>query len=355
MKHHKQDNMFKRKINRLKNITPKVKNPWLGRITCPALVLAGGLLTIAGCQKIVHGYLSDDIYYQVNPFDVQQGVTTVSAALVLNGSTAPLHVEVLALRDADGNDADSILTTARNIVTYKCSVNYTDTTLAMLEAKLNDSLVSPFNIAAIGGRLQFTAATAYVPTGTYNMDIKVSNVNGSKIIKNACAINVTGLETPYSIGYFSYRPYDDEDNMLFRTESDPYYSSVDIDFDAQGDNQIILKFVDKNGVAFNPNKGEVKDFSNESAATTYFPTLHMWAPFYAQVLTDTSIIQQLPDVNLSFPYFSLPNYAAGGGVRIDNKISGMKGYAYVQMATYFSLNTRGTYTITVHLLQDLHK
>jgi len=347
--------MFKRIRNGLKKGIPRQEGLLKGKIKYTAIVLAGSLAAIAGCQKVVHGYLSDDIYYQVNPFDVQQGVTTVSAALVLNGSTAPLHVDLLALRDADGNDADSVFTTPRKIVTYKSSVNYTDTTLEMLEAKLNDSLVSPFNLGEIGGRLQFTAATAYVPTGTYNMDIKVSNVNGSKIIKNACAINITGLATPYSIGYFSYRPYDDEDNMIFRTESDPYYSTVDIDFDAESENQIILKFVDKNGVAFNPNKGEVKDFSNESAATTYFPTLHMWAPFYSQVYTDSSIIQKLPDVNLSFPYFSLPNYAAGGGVRIDNKISGMKGYAYVQMATYFALNTRGTYTITVHLLQDTHK
>ena len=320
-----------------------------------AIYMLTGLMALSGCQKVVHGYLSDDIYYQVNPFNVQQGVTTVSGALVLNGSTAPLHVELLALRDAAGNDADSILRKPRNIVTYNGTVLYTDTTLDMLNAKLNDSLVSPFNIGEVGGRLQFTAATAYVPTGTYNMDIQVTNVNGSRILKNACAIVVTPLETPYSMGYYSFRPYDANGNMLFRTESDPYYSTFDIHYDANGTNQIILKFVDKNGVAFNPKAGEVKDFSNDPVTTTFFPKLHYWAPYYAATYTDSTIIQRLPDFNLSFPYFSLPNYAAGGGVRIDNKITNVKGYGYVQTAMYFSLFSQGTYTITYHFWQDTHK
>ncbi|QES89121.1 hypothetical protein [Rhizosphaericola mali] len=332
-------------------------------MTTTKIKILASLFSIAllgnSCQKIVHGYISDDIYYQVNPFDVQQGVTTVSAALVLNGSTAPLSVKLLSLTDSLGNDADSLLRTPYSIVTYKAPLLYTDTTLDQFNSKLNDSLVRPFNIAEIGGRLQFTSATSYVPTGRYNMDISVSNVNGERTIKNACQINIIPLSTTSTTGYFSYRTYDANGNLIMRTESDPSYSSFDITYsETPGTSQIILKFVDKNGIPFNPNKGEVTDFSNDPITTTYYPKLHYWAPYYAQKFTDSTIVQQLPNVTLSFPYFNLPNYGnatSTDGVRIDNKITGISGVASVQTVMYFSLLAPGTYNITYHLLKDIHK
>ena len=315
------------------------------------------LLMVMGCQKIVKGYLSDDIYYQVNPFKVQQGITTVSSALVLNGSTAPLHVELAALRDSSGNNADSILMKPRSIVTYKSTVTYQDTTIEMFNAKLKDSLVRPFNIANIGGRLQFTAGTSYVPTGTYTMDLKVSNINGERYLKNACTIIVTPLTSAYNKGYFSYRYYKDSaQTQLFRTESDPTYSTFDIAYDGKiGINQIIFKWVDKNGVPFNPKNGGVIDRSNAPAATASWPAMHLWTPFYAPVYTDSTIVQKLPDVNQSFPYFSLPNYPVAGGARIDNFVTGMKEHSSVWTVMQFSLYAYGTYYVTYHLLQDTHK
>ena len=165
------------------------------------LLLATSTLLAWGCQKIVHGYLSDRIFYQVNPFVVQQGVTTVSSSLVADGSTEPLHVKVISLKDSLGNDADSILNTPRNIVTYTGTLTPADSTIALLNAKLKDRYVRPFNIAEIGGRLQFTAATTYVPAGTYNMDLLVSNIRGSETLKNACQINITPLTNTYNAGY----------------------------------------------------------------------------------------------------------------------------------------------------------
>lgn len=322
----------------------------------PACLLSFFLLGL-GCQKVIHGYISDNIYYQVNPFAVQKGVTTVSSSLILNGSTAPLHVELLALRDSAGNDADSLLRTPRTIMTYKNTVTYMDTTLDMFNAKLNDSAVSPFNVAEIGGRLQFTAATSYVPSGSYYMDLKVSNVNGERVLNNACKIMLKSLSSTFTTGYFSYRYYRDEAKTdLFRTESDATYSTFDIAYkETPGVNQIIFKWVDKNGTPFNPQKGEITDHANAPAATTSFPTIHQWAPFYPSEYTDTAIIQKLPVVNFSFPYFDLPVYPATGGVRIDNEVSGMKDHSSVWTVMTFSLKTSGTYYITYHLLQDEHK
>ena len=323
-----------------------------------AIAVCVALLMGAGCAKTIHGYLSDDIYYQVNPFVVQQGVTTVSAALVLNGSSAPLHVKLSALLDSAGNNADSILMKPQSIITYKSPVTSDDTTLALLQAKINDSLVRPFNIAEIGGRLQFTAATSYVPTGTYTMDLTVSNINGERYMKNACTILMEPLTITSSTGYFSYRPNDPSGTtQLFRTESDPFYSSFDIQREeTQGETRIIQKFVDKNGVPFNPKAGEVSDWSNVAKGTTSFPKLSYWAPFYAPVYTDSTIVTQLPNLPVSFPYFDLnATYSAGGGCRIDNKITGLSSNEVIHTVMYFNLFTVGTYTITYHLNQDTHK
>ncbi|HWK04873.1 MAG TPA: hypothetical protein VNS58_14630 [Puia sp.] len=316
------------------------------------------LLLGAGCAKTIHGYLSNDIYYTVNPFQVQQGVTTVSAPLVLNGSSAPLHVELSALRDSAGNDADSILMKPQSILTYKSTVTVNDSTLDLLNAKLNDSLVRPFNIAETGGRLQFTAATNYVPTGSYTMDLTVSNINGVKFLKNACTIVIEPLTITSSLGYFSYRPNDPTGTtQLFRTESDPTYSNFDITHeDTQGETKIVLKFVDKNGVPFNPNAGEVQYWSNVDKSTTSFPQLNFWAPYYAPTYTDSTIVTKLPNIAVSFPYFDLNNaYPAARGARIDNKITGLSSNEVIHTVMYFTLYTVGTYYITYHLLVDTHK
>lgn len=310
------------------------------------------------CTKVVHGYLSDNVYYQVNPFEVQQGVTTVSSSLVLNGSSAPLHVELMALRDAAGKDADSILMKPQSIVTYKSTVTSNDTTVALLQAKLNDSLVRPFNIAEIGGRLQFTAATTYVPAGNYTMDIKVSNIRGERYLKDACTFIIKPLTETSSLGYYSYRPNDPTGTtQIFRTESDPFYSSFDITHEASaGETKIILKFVDKNGKPFNPKTGEVSDWSEVAKETTSFPKLSYWAPYYKASYTDSTIVQTIPNIGLRFPFFDLnASYPASGGLRIDNKIKGLSSDQVIHTVMYFSLFTVGTYYVTYHLNQDTHK
>ncbi len=325
------------------------------------IVAAFGVVAIlllgTGCAKKINGYLSNEIYYTVNPFEVQQGVTTVSAPLVLNGSTAPLHVKITALRDSLGNDADSVLMTPQSIITYKATVLSSDTTLAMLNAKLNDSLVRPFNIAEVGGRLQFTAATVSVPLGSYSMDLEVSNINGQRAIKNACTILLEPLSAAYTLGYYSYRTNDPTGTIQYmRTESDPSYSTFDIvRSEGNGVSKIILKFVDKNGKPFNPKAGEVSDWVEASRDAAVYPTLADWAPYYTPVYTDSTIETQLPNIPVSFPYFDLnTTYPAAGGCRIDNKIKGVASGDVIHTVMYFTLGTTGIYTITYHLVVDTH-
>lgn len=317
-----------------------------------------GLATlISSCEKRERGYLSDHIYYQVDPFEVQQGVTTVSASLILNGSTAPLNVKLLSIRDSLGNNADSVLLKTYSIKTFTSPITNNDTTLAQLNAKINDSMVRPFNVAPIGGRLQFTAATAFVPSGNYNFDLQVSNVNGTTTLKDACKIILKPLDNPYSLGYTTYRENDiTGETQLTRYDDDPTKLYVNATYQSSAENKLIVKFVDKNGKAFSPKSGEVSDWSNESKATTYFPKLSYWAPYYPAEYTDTAIIQQLPSVNISFPYFDLNgSNAASDGARFDSKIKNLKSNRVLHTALVFSLSATGIYTLTFHLPQDEHK
>lgn len=112
---------------------------------------------------------------------------------------------------------------------------------------------------------------------------------------------------------------------------------------------LVVKFADKNGTRFNPAKREVADCSNAPAATTFFPKLHMWAPYYQMQLTDSTIVQQIPYLNLSFPYSDLnSSYPARGGVRFDSRISNVSTNNILHNAVYVTLYTSGTYYITVH-------
>ena len=72
-------------------------------------LLALFALTVNGaCKKQASGFLSDNLYYLENPFPVPQGVTTVSGSMVADGSTAPMKVTLLGVREKKGGkSADS--------------------------------------------------------------------------------------------------------------------------------------------------------------------------------------------------------------------------------------------------------
>lgn len=332
------------------------KRPFIASVTGVLCIY----LLLAGCQKIVHGYISDDIFYQVNPFYVAQGGTTVSAALVGNGSTAPLHVTVLALKDSAGNDMDSVLTTPRSIVTFTGAITYADSTLDLLKTKLKDSLVRPFNIAETGGRLQFTAATSFVPAGTYYMDLQVSNTRGTRTLNNACTIIIQPTGDTYSLAYRRLGVYDATGTTLVSNfDNDDNYCSVEVTHVSSTPvSQVIYKWVDKNGVVFSPAKGEVVAFSKS------YPTLHNWIPYYQEVYGDSTITEQIPDYGIMVPYFQTAKVPDGtlftnGGqnCRVDYRINNTdsKDNAVYKSMTAISYLSTGTYYITVHMNSLVHK
>ena len=260
-------------------------------IVAASCLVLGIVLLLQGCEKTIHGYLSDRIFYQVNPFNVVQGQTAVSASLVTDGSTTPLHVTLLAFRDATGKNVDTAFTTPQKITTFSGSISFNDSTEEALRAKLKDSMVQPFNIASTGGRLQFTSATTAVTPGSYVMDISVSNVRGTKVINNACTINLTPVES-YALPGAPYGYLLDTITQA-RVYNVP---EITVIHDASGPAVITFKWTDEDGKVFNPSAGEVRTRAG-------LASFENWDPFYDVVLTDTAYQFKYPDHVPLFPVF----------------------------------------------------
>lgn len=313
-------------------------------------------LMIMACERPEVGYLSDHIFYNVNPFDVQKGVTTYSSTIVANGSTAPLHVELLTVKNEDGEDITEAFTEPGNIVTFAGTITWKDSTLEMLEAKLTDSLVTPFHINEIGGRLEFSAATAYLAAGSYQIDVQISNSKCAYAIEDACAINLTEVEDAYSMNYKRVQTNNDDDNGISQTADS--YITVDVEYISGGDKSMcIYKFLDKNGTLFNPANNEVK------RRATNYPFFDDWNPWYELVVTDTAFVHQMPHFQgIDFPYFS--ELVVGGdtwsdaSARYDWKIP-KANIAELDRDLYglisFQFHSTGTFIITTQLHQFTRK
>lgn len=250
------------------------------------------------CQKTEEGFLSDKLGYRPNPFIAVQGVVSVSKSMEGDGSTMPLHVRLLEVRNmATGVPLDSEQLKSREILVYLGAISIADTSLEQLSAKIGTAMVRPFEINAIGGRIELSAASVALDTGAYTIDVEVSNVRGTKVIKDACTIRLTPKV------YYELR-------STALTTSSP---DAEADFQAVagglkttieripgGPDKIIVRFLDKNGTPFNPAAGDVVKRGDR-------PDLSTYDPYYPQEKTDTALVFQYPKVP-QFPVFKVPDF-----------------------------------------------
>jgi len=317
-------------------------------ITSSACMLL--LFFICSCQKVVKGFLSDTIYYAVNPFTVPQGTTTVSAPLITDGSTDPMNVKLLGVRSlSTGKDAGSFFLSNDTIRLFTGLITSSDSTVALINAKLKDSTVAPFSVNQIGGRLQFTQATKYVPEDRYTIDIQVSNIRGTRIIRNACQINVVESVADTLL----YKAYNRSDSAftVFNTISASFLD-IKITRDPAGPNKIVYIWKDKNGQRFNPAKGEVKGRPAR-------PSFKDWDPYYPEIKKDTSIEYNYPGGVPKFPIFEHPLLYPGFNDGLSYySVSGKHTDVGMNVNTTFSINyfaTKGTYFVTITLTDITRK
>lgn len=305
---------------------------------CLAIVLLA-----TGCEKVEKGFLSDNMYYVENPLTTSQGSVTVSSSIVADGSTAPLQVELMKVVDEKGNDMDSILTRTDSIMGFSGSVSYLDSTLDLLNKKIQTTAAKPLSINPIGGRIQLTPATRFVPVGAYTIDVRVTNIRGTRDLPQACNIVITGSGSPDTIYAGTYAgEFDPSTGTYLSGLANP---TVNVSYSAGDINKIVYKFVDKNGKLYNGKNWGI-------GTRNHRWNMKQFDPYYPEVLTDTSVEYQFPTVPNQFPAFVNPgvngviprgNYGTFFAMPAASNSTGSAIFAFVDMAFF----KRGVFIVTV--------
>jgi hypothetical protein len=307
---------------------------------------AGICLSIAfftGCQKVDKGFLSDNMYYLENPLTTSKGSITVSSSLVGDGSTSPLQVALLKVVDEHGNDVDSIMTKTDSILGFSGSVTYLDSTLDLLNKKLQTTAAKPLSINPIGGRIQLTPATQFVPAGTYSIDVKVTNIRGTRTLPNACNIVINGSSSPDTVYGGTYAgTFDPSTGTFLLGLANP---NISVTYSETATSKIVYKFVDKNGKLYDAKTWGIGTRKNRW-------NMKQFDPFYPEVLTDTSVEYQIPTVPNQFPVFVNPgingiiprgNYGVFYAMPAASNSTGAAIFAFLDMAFF----KKGTFIVTV--------
>ncbi|NJI74953.1 hypothetical protein HCX49_17250 [Sphingobacterium kitahiroshimense] len=258
------------------------------------LIPAVLFLSLSGCKVEEQGFLSENLRYNVANLQVNQGSVTYTDPLIANGSTTPLMVKLLAVRNKKTGELAPEFLQEGEISTYLSEITWQDTTLQQLNAKIGKAKYPPLMLNEIGGRVGFTQATNFVDTGQYSIDVEVSNIAGKKNFNNILDFSVIGAKKD-SVFYQACT------SSEFGAETDFQPVSnyrIDIQHISGEENKIIYMWLDKNGVPFNPKKGEIIKRGDR-------PTFKNWSPYYPELVTDTALVYQYPDVSgLTYPIIS---------------------------------------------------
>ena len=290
-----------------------------------------------GCKKVEKGFISDYMYYSPNPLIATQGNVTNSNALELDGTTGPVKVKLLAIRNADTGQPAPEMTKEFTIKQFLGQITSADSTVALVNKKIVLKPALPLEISEIGGRISLSQATAFVSTGNYVIDVEVSNIKGTRQILNACRIQLLPK------AYFAL------DDGPFVTTSDPDAETgfsdrvnlpVTVTYDNKGPNKIRFVFLDKNGAAFDPSAGQVitrGDRGNFSQMNPYFPV----------VRTTTALEWEFIDLPNGFPIKD-GNNGTGNYYRIPARFTVENRNANPVFFGFKALSA-GSYTVTIKI------
>lgn len=294
------------------------------RIALAILVLTS--LTWA-CRKIDIGYISDYISYMNPVLYLMPGTNVMTGALLEDGSTMPLHVEMGEIRNAETGKIAEDLLTLRPVATWKTLYNYkTDTTKALVEAKLEIKDKPAFELNPVSGQVSWNTNTMFAEGSKYEFDLKISNVKGEKYFPKigqvellpflpvtwvaGTNLGVTNQRTNVAI----YSIVEDV-NLLIKGTS-LVETITKISTESAPGITVIFKVFDKNGVPWNPAAGEVLRSYPGSTLPNYLD-----CSVGTELLADR-IVYHFPVTPFPFPgalwynknplcYFNIPSKAVG--------------------------------------------
>ncbi|AYD46379.1 DUF5007 domain-containing protein [Arachidicoccus soli] len=299
----------------MKNIKVSVwANSFIILILCSMIML--------GCTKIQNGFLSPTMQYSTHLFVAPQGQIASSNSLVADGSNLPLNVKWTHIYDSSGKNVDAMFLKTYPVGIWTQSYNpLTDTSYASIVAKRTTEELPPFTVNSTSGVISTNSATLYIPLGTYSLDLQVTNSAGTQELKNAISIKIAAAQPVQTaddggIGSFSLSrlnagtsggaaTHNGVTSVFYNGNFNPFvvYSVRRI---SDTPNVMIIKVTDRNGVVFNPKKGEIakRPAGGLNPIPPYLQNLQYYAPDTFQAL-DSALYVKYPLT--PFPIASLGN------------------------------------------------
>lgn len=247
-----------------------------------------GILVLAGfisCKKIPNGFQSDAIRYKDNNIYAKRGLQLFQSDRInADGSTPPFTYKMLNLRKVDGGPLPSEFNTQYDVLVFKTGQTFnaeTDSTVALLNKKRETVKRLPMEFNEQSGQLTFNRSSANLPLGQYTYDVEMTNPTGVKLYKSLATINVVDpeLDDIFTITDNVANAFNDATGAATAMKN-PKVTCTKISNEGA---RVILKMVDKNGVAFNPKKGEIIKRGDR-------PIFENYAKFNPVIQTDTAMI-----------------------------------------------------------------
>ncbi|WP_142682981.1 DUF5007 domain-containing protein [Chitinophaga polysaccharea] len=303
-------------------------------------------LLIAGCKKIEEGFLSDGLYVPDTPIKVQRGnAFQKTSAILADGTTQPMTVKLLDIRRADNKKHADEFYKEYPVYVYTAAVDPAkDTTIELVNKKRELKKMQPY-VFLSSGQFVFNGATDSLPLDvTYEYDVEVSNVAGSKVYKNIGMLTTVDpplvTETTANCNFFP------DDGSATVPMGAPVMTITRVN---ESGASVILKITDKDGKPFNPKKGEIIKRGDR-------PIFENYTKFHPIEYTDTAMI-----CNFEIAPFPLSRYSSGGTnwnylmyyripsayVSVDKNISAKVGSVNPLFA--FRLMKAGTYVVELRM------
>lgn len=315
------------------------------------------LTVIYSCKKTANGFLSPYIHYEQNPIKIPKGRAFLSSGLNGDGTSQPFSVKVVHFYDkATGNVVDTMF--ARTFPVQIWTGLYdpkTDTTLQLINTKRKTVIIPGISINPASGQLVANFGALKLPAGEYQYDLQITNETGTRlyprigdfILKDTTTFDaVPALGTQYDK---LFKVGNENISKLARTPT------LTITRVADTPNIVTVKYLDKNGVPFDPKKGEVQRRPNTGVnpVPPYLQTLQDYSLGYTA--TDDAMIFQ-------FAFTPFPLNSLGNGYNIYYRIPTQFVHIDGQPDGMWSLNPRfpiriyvpGSYLVTMQFPDVTH-
>jgi len=148
------------------------------------------------------GFLSPNIYLKgPDTLIIPLGINGTTNPAFLDGSTQPVKFSIDNVKDSTGNRATQFFEKFQTKNWIKPYDYQTDTTLALINAKLSEINVPPLSINPVNGALQYLRPSRNLMKWAglvYHVDVKASNSKGGEILKNYATIKLTANSKPFT-------------------------------------------------------------------------------------------------------------------------------------------------------------